>query len=112
MNDAIKGDLKIFVKVENQTEFSRKGLDLIIIKNISLREALCGFVFEMKYINGKVYSFNNTSGNIIKPDHKKIIPNMGLTRDTHVGNLVIIFKLDFPEQLTPDQISKINDILK
>ena len=110
LNDAIKGDIKIFVKVENQTEFTRKGLDLIVNKHISLKEALCGFVFEMKYINGKVYSFNNTSGNIVKPDHKKIIPNMGLTRDDHVGNLIIVFKLDFPDKLTPEQIAKINDL--
>jgi DnaJ family protein B protein 4 len=112
LTDAIKGDIKIFVKVENQTEFERKGLDLIVTKHISLREALCGFVFEMKYINGKVYSFNNNSGNIVKPDHKKVIPNMGLTRDTHVGNLIIVFKVDFPDNLTSDQILKINDLLK
>lgn len=111
LNDAIKGDIKIFVKVENQTEFTRKGLDLIATKHISLKEALCGFVFEMKYINGKVYSFNNTSGNIVKPDHKKIIPNMGLSRDDHIGNLIIVFKLDFPDKLTPEQIAKINDLL-
>ena len=43
------GDVKIFIKIENNTEFQRKGLDLIIEKQRSLKEALCGFGFELKY---------------------------------------------------------------
>jgi len=111
VNESLKGDVKIFIKIINNTEIKRHGLDLIYEKNISLKDALCGFTFEIKFINGKIYTLNNTSGNIICPEYKKIIPNMGLSRESYTGNLIIIFHVEFPEKLTNDQIKRLNDIL-
>ena len=111
LTDEIKGDLKLFIKVENTTQFERKGLDLIIKKQISLKDALCGFSFELKYVNGKVYTLNNNSGSIIPPEYVKIIPNMGLTREGHTGNLLIHFQVEFPEKLTNEQIKTLKEIL-
>lgn len=109
--DDCKGDIKLFIKIENDTEFKRSGLDLIYEKSISVKEALCGFTFELKYITGKVYTINNNSGNIISHGYRKIIPNMGFTREQHSGNLIIIFNVKFPEKLTEetmDQLKKID----
>jgi hypothetical protein len=103
VNDDNKGDIKIFIKIENNTEFKRSGLDLILEKTITVKEALCGFSFELKYITGKVYTITNNSGNIISHGYKKIIPNMGFTRDDHTGNLLIAFEVKFPEKL-PEEI--------
>jgi DnaJ-class molecular chaperone len=111
LNDEIKGDLKLFVKVENLTPFERKGLDLLIKKQISLKDALCGFSFELKYINGKVYTLNNNSGSIIPSEYIKTIPKMGLTREGHTGNLLIHFIVEFPEKLTEEQIKSLKEIL-
>lgn len=111
MNEEIKGDIKIVIKIENNTEFERKGIDLIINKTISLKDSLCGFTFELKYINGKSYTLNNSSGSIIPPEYIKVIPNLGLTRDGHTGNLLIHFHVDFPEKLTEEQIQKLKEIL-
>ena len=111
LNDEIKGDLKLFIKVENTTQFERKGLDLIIKKPISLKDSLCGFSFELKYVNGKVYTLNNNSGSIIPPEYVKIIPNMGLSREGHTGNLLIHFQVEFPEKLTEEQIKRLKEIL-
>jgi DnaJ-class molecular chaperone len=111
LNDEIKGDLKLFIKVENTTQFERKGLDLIIKKPISLKDALCGFSFELKYVNGKVYTLNNNSGSIIPSGYVKTIPNMGLTREGHTGNLLIHFQVEFPEKLTEEQIKLLKEIL-
>ena len=111
INDNFKGDIKIFVKITNNTEFKRSGLDLILEKEISLKESLCGFSFELKYINGNSYTLNNNSGNIIEPEYKKIIPGMGLKREGHVGNLVIHFHVKFPEKLTEEQIIELKQIL-
>ena len=61
-----------------------------------MKDALCGFMFDMEYINGRIFKINNEKGNIIEPGHKKIITNMGMTRDNHEGNLTIIFKIQFP----------------
>ncbi len=110
LNANVKGDIKIPIKINNTTEFKRAGLDLILEKTISLKEALCGFSFEIKYINGKSYTLNNNKGNIIPPNYKKVYPEMGLVRDGCKGNMVIHFNVTFPEKLTEEQITKLSDI--
>ena len=111
LNDNIKGDVKIFIKIQNDSQFKRSGLDLILDKHISLKESLCGFSFELKYLNGKSYTLNNNKGNIIPPEYKKVYPGMGLTREEHKGNLIIHFHVDFPESLSPEQIVKLGEVL-
>jgi DnaJ-class molecular chaperone len=111
LNEHVKGDVKVFVKITNDTEFKRSGLDLILEKKITLKEALCGFTFEIKYLNGKSYTLNNNKGNIIPPGYKKVYLNMGLTRGEHKGNMVIHFQIDFPEKLTDEQIGTISNAL-
>lgn len=111
MNENSKGDIKIFIKIENNTDFTRKGLDLWINKQISLKESLCGFSFDLKYINNKVYTINNQAGNVIPPEYQKVIPNMGLSRGNHTGNLIIHFHVDFPSTMTPEKIAILNSVL-
>lgn len=105
------GDIKIFIKIINTTKFQRNGLDLLYEKTISLKDALCGFSFDLKYINGKKYTINNQKGNIIPPNFKKIISNMGLERNGYVGNLIISFHVQFPENLPIEIIDKIDHLL-
>lgn len=111
INEQNKGDIKLFIKVDNTTDFKRNGLDLILERKVSLKEALCGFMFELKHINGKSYTINNNPGSIVTPAYFKTIPNMGLTRDGHTGNLVITFDVVFPETLDLETITKLKEIL-
>lgn len=111
INDTIRGDIKLFIKVENNTDLKRNGLDLILEKKIKLKEALCGFSFELKYLNGKLYTINNSIGNIIPPNHKKVINNMGICREGITGNLIIVFDIEFPEKLNTETINVIKDLL-
>lgn len=111
LNDTVKGDVHIVVSIENNTLFKRAGLDLILEKNITLKEALCGFSFEITYLNGKSYTLNNARGNVIPPEYKKVYPNMGLTRDEQKGNMVIHFHIQFPEKLTEEQIVELEKSL-
>jgi len=111
LSETSKGDVKLFIKVTNETLFKRSGLDLILEKNITLKESLCGFTFEIKYLNGKSYTLNNNKGNIIPPEYKKVYPNMGLTRENHKGNMIIHFHVDFPEKLSSEQIDKLIEVL-
>jgi DnaJ-class molecular chaperone len=111
LNENLKGDIKVFVKIINDTMFKRIGLDLILEKEITLKEALCGFTFEIKYLNGKSYTLNNNKGNIIPPEYKKLYPNMGLTRGEHKGNMIIHFHINFPEKLSEEQIKKLEEAL-
>jgi DnaJ-class molecular chaperone len=111
LNDSIKGDVKIFIKIVNNTSFKRQGLDLLLNKTISLKDALCGFNFELKHLSNKTYTLNCNSGTIVYPGYKKILPNMGLTREGHTGNLIIEFHVEFPEKFTEEQIKKLKDVI-
>ena len=110
VRDDCKGDIKIFIKIENNTDFKRSGLDLLLEKTITVKEALCGFSFELKYITGKTYTITNNSGNIISHGYRKIIPNMGFSREQHTGNLLIMFNVKFPEKLTDEVLSELKKI--
>lgn len=105
------GDVKVFIKIINDTAFTRSGLDLILNKTITLKESLCGFSFDLKYIDGRTFKINNGVGNIITNNYNKVISKMGLTRDEHVGNLIINFTVEFPPSLTPEQVDSLGQIL-
>tara|TARA_Y100000590_G_C15673032_1_gene996973 strand:- start:803 stop:1669 length:867 start_codon:yes stop_codon:yes gene_type:complete len=111
INEKNKGDIKIFIKITNNTEFQRQGLNLLFKKNINLKEALTGFTFDMKYLNGKTFTINNAKGCIIKPGYRKCIPNMGITRGNNKGDLYIIFNIKFPDSLSEKQINELKNIL-
>ena len=112
VNEKCRGDIKIIIQVKNETYFKRQGLDLVIKKTISLKEALCGFSFEIHHINGKTLNLNNkTNPTIVKPNYKKTVAGLGMNRDGIYGNLVIEFDVVFPDSLTSEQIKNISDIL-
>ena len=117
INGNISGDIKIFINVTNTTKFVRDGLNLIYKKKISLKEALVGFKFELKHLSGKTYCINNNNGKVITPQYTKVIRNMGMRREKQhpappvVGNLLVVFDVEFPEKLTDEQIKKISECL-
>lgn len=111
INQDIKGDIKTFIKIENNSHFKRHGLDLDYTHIITLKEALCGFSFELKHLNGIVYQINNKSGTIISPKYKKTIPKKGMKRGDKEGNLNIHFFIEFPNELSEEKRSQIANIL-
>ena len=111
INERLKGDIKLFVKVENKTNMKRDGLNLKYKKEITLKQSLTGFKFDLKHINGKTYTINNEGGNIIPSNYVKEISNLGMTRESTTGKLVIEFNVIFPEKLSEDQINKLREIL-
>jgi DnaJ-class molecular chaperone len=112
INNNLKGDIKIGINIQNTTVFIRNGLDLILKKKISLKEALCGFSFDVKNIDGQNLCLNNkTNSTVIKPNFRKEILNMGMKKDNIRGNLVVEFEIEFPNSLTPEQIIRLEQIL-
>ena len=111
INATLKSDVKVFIKVTNDTPLVRSGLDLIFKKSISLKDALCGLSFDLPYINGKTYKINNDVGSIIQPGYRKVIPDMGMERDNVKGSLVIEFNVEFPEKISIDKINKLKELL-
>jgi DnaJ-class molecular chaperone len=109
--EANKGDIRILIKVENNTNLKREGLNLIFLKTLTLKESLCGFTFTIDHINGKEYKINNQN-TVISPNYRKVVQNLGFKRGNRNGNLYIIFNVEFPTSLTDIQIEKLNDILE
>ena len=60
------GDVVVVIKIEQNKVFSRVGADLYINKQITLLEALTGFVFEIKHLDDEVVSIGTAPGEVIK----------------------------------------------
>ncbi|MDA9216512.1 DnaJ domain-containing protein [bacterium] len=111
-DNGIQGDVKIIFVIKEDENFERNGLDLIYKKTISLKEALCGCNFQMDHLSGKKYKITNSGTNtILTPNYLKIIPNLGIERGNHKGNLCIKFNIIFPSQLTKIQVESLEKIL-
>ena len=113
----MKGDVKIYIKIKNESVFQRKGLDLIYNQKISLKESLTGFSFELKHLSGKTYVINNSDGKIIQPGYHKLIKHMGMIRERGhpapplKGNLIIKFDIQFPNDISEETREKLRAIL-
>lgn len=114
VQDRIKGDLHLNIIIQNHSLFERNGLDLIFKKQLTLKEALCGFTIEIPHLNGKMLriSHSTTTSHVIKPNDTRTIPEYGMLKDGHsTGNLIIVFEIIFPEKITESQIKILNDVL-
>jgi DnaJ-class molecular chaperone len=107
----LKGDIHVYVNVQNASEFQRIGLDLIYKKTIKLKECFGGFQFQLVLPSGKVCTINNKQGNIIKPNFQKVVSQLGVTRDNCCGNLIIMFEIEFPVYLSESNIESLLKIL-
>jgi DnaJ-class molecular chaperone len=104
-------NIKIKVNIINNTNFIRKGIDLVYEKNITLKESLCGFSFKINHLNGKIITINNYNGKIISPYEETIVKNLGMIRDNYIGDLIIKYNIIFPKNISKDKIDKLNNIL-
>ena len=111
INEDNKGDIKIFVKIVNDTNYKREGLNLIYKKKLTLKEVLVGFSFKIKHLSGKDYVINSNDNKIININDNKKFQNMGMKRNNNTGLLIIIFDIIFPKNLSKSQKIQISKIL-
>jgi len=113
IQDKVKGDLHINIKIKPHKEFSRSGMDLIYNKTLTLKEALCGFSLEIPHLSSKMLRINHSAtSHVIKPNEKKTIPGFGMVKNgQNPGNLIIEFDVSFPDKLTEEQIKGLENIL-
>ena len=83
---------------------------MIYSKNLTLKESLCGFSFDILHANGDTITIEEHS--VFKPGSKKIMPGLGMRKEQQlVGDLIIEFSVDFPESLTTEQVELLRTIL-
>lgn len=105
-------DVVITVQIQPHTMFQRQGMDLIYNKEISMKEALCGFVLEFPHLSSKKLTLNTKNNPyIITPGYKHIAREYGMIRKNIRGNLYIVFTIKFPSQLDAAQREALEKIL-
>lgn len=110
----IPGDIVFVLQEKPHETFERDGRNLYMKKKISLIEALTGAQFIVKHLDGRSIVVNTPKDTVIKPYQFKMIEGEGMPtfRDPFSkGNLYINFEIEFPEDLTKQQISKLKSLL-
>ena len=105
-----RGTLRIELSIEEHPRFRREGdADLVVEHRVSLKDALCGFTFELVHLNGRSYKFNCKPCSITgSMNETKVLPGMGYNEN---GALKIRFSIELPTSLTEEQIAAISSIL-
>ena len=111
INENNIGDIEVRIIIDNDLLFFREGLDLVYKKDITLKQSFCGFSIDIVFLDGKQFKINNKAGNIIPSNFRKVIKDMGFEKDNMKGNLIILFNVIYPKELTNEQIQKLNNIL-
>ena len=94
------GDIIFIIKMKQHAQFKRENSHLLIKKNITLSEALCGTSFYIKHLDGRYLNISTKKDTIITPDSIKIIKEEGMPLQKNPfnkGNLVIYFSITFPK---------------
>ncbi|MES1910695.1 MAG: hypothetical protein MHM6MM_003241 [Cercozoa sp. M6MM] len=98
----VPGDVVVILREKDHDTFKRQGQHLFMSKQISLRQALCGFTMKVKHLDGRVLVVKCDTG-VTEPDSfKKIegegmpVPRSSFTR----GSLFIKFDVQFPASLS------------
>lgn len=110
------GDVIVVLVQQPHAFFERSGDNLFITHNITLTEALCGFEFPIKHLDGRDLVLKCPTGDVIKKESIKVIRNEGMPiyrNPFEKGNLYVRFTIDYPEKysITPEQLRQIETFL-
>ena len=109
-NDS-QSDIKIKINLIFHPLFTRNGLDIIYIIDISLKESLIGFEKIFKHINNKSYKISNTNGDIINNNYYQKLDKLGFTRNNFIGDFIIKFNIDYSIKLSHETKKQLAEIL-
>lgn len=105
------GDIVFVIREGNNSGFIRKDEHLLVKKDILLADALCGYSFKIRHINGSDIYVESDS--VVSPGKVYSIPNKGMPIrkcKNEYGNMYVIYNIIFPQY---SQISKkVKTVLK
>jgi len=100
------GDVVIVLHQKQHERFKRQGDDLHLMHTITLTEALCGFCYVLKHLDGRDLVIRHPPGNVIEPGSVKVVPGEGMPRyrsPFEKGELFIQFDVSFPANHFADE---------
>jgi len=92
--------------------FTRQGDDIIHNVEIDLKEALTGWNRAVQTIDGKSISVHGSGPT--QPTWSDRFPNLGMPKSKKPqerGDFIVGVKIKFPTSLTPEQKTKLKEIL-
>jgi DnaJ-class molecular chaperone len=95
--DIIMSFTLIFPENSDITLANNQGFDLLLQKEINLKDALCGFTMYFKHLDGNKYKIKFNE--VIEDGDVKIIFNKGLPNSTSDTKLLIKFGYKYPEKI-------------
>jgi len=110
------GDVVIVLQQKNHERFKRQDDDLYLMHCITLTEALCGFNYVLKHLDGRDLVIRHPAGNVVEPGSTKMVPSEGMPRyrsPFEKGELYIKFDVTFPPShfAVKENIEKIEALL-
>lgn len=114
--DCDKGNVIVVLGCKEHELFKRKGNDLFVRQNITLTEAICGFKFPIKHLDGRNLVLSCPAGTVIQDDTVKTIIGEGMPiykNPFEKGNLYIEFNIEYPPKnfATPEQLKELETFL-
>jgi DnaJ homolog subfamily A member 2 len=110
----VAGDVVVVLKQAQHETFTRRGGNLIVEREISLTDALCGFKFGIRQLDGRMLIVTSTPGSVITPGDVKSIPVEGMPtwkRPDDRGYMFVKFKVAFPKFVGPQEAAQLEAVL-
>lgn len=109
----LTGDVIVEIIMKKHDIFSRKGSDLIYRKKINIEDALCGIKFVVTHLDDRkiVVKYDE----IIDANKKYYVRDAGMPKEENCmlfGDMIIIFEMVLPKQLSLEQKKIIKETLK
>ena len=107
------GDLIVTIDVNEHEYYDRDNNDLIMKKEVSLNDALCGFTFKIKDINDNELIVMTDKIIDVEPMGLvgKGLPDIDSPDASEYGNIVILFDVIFPETLDKETKEALRKLL-
>lgn len=111
----IPADVIFITEDRPHDSFIRSGLsDLLHVRTITLKEALCGFMVTLKTLDDRMLRIKVTD--VVTPTYEKVIEEEGLPLPAcplkAKGNLILRFRVEFPEYLSKKSKKAFEDAFK
>uniref|UniRef100_A0A8C7IPL2 DnaJ heat shock protein family (Hsp40) member A2a n=1 Tax=Oncorhynchus kisutch TaxID=8019 RepID=A0A8C7IPL2_ONCKI len=110
------GDIVLVLQEKEHETYKRAAHDLHMTHKIGLVEALCGFQFTLKHLDGRQIVVKYAAGKVIEPGSVRVVRGEGMPQYRNPfekGDLYIKFDVQFPENnwISPDKLNELEDLL-
>ncbi|SCU88414.1 LADA_0E10000g1_1 [Lachancea dasiensis] len=113
--DIIPGDVVFVISQRPHKHFERKGDNLHYQAEVDLLTAVAGGEFAIEHVSGEWLKVGIIPGEVISPGMTKVIEGKGMPVQKYggYGNLIITFKVNFPQNHFADEesLKKLEQIL-